>query len=69
MRKFWKVSFFLPYDLDLSVYYDVHLSCNLAFSANEVAWSEYSQLHLQNELVQKFGLASLQKCYLMDELE
>lgn len=45
---FWS---FLPYNFDFSIYYDVHLSSNLPFSANEVAWGEYSQLHLQDEVV------------------
>ena len=43
--------FLLPYDVDFSIYYDVHLSCNLAFPANEVTWGENSQFHFQHKVV------------------
>lgn len=63
----WKSLVSLPYHLNLSIYYNVHLSCNLSFSANQVTWGEYSQLHLQDELVQELRLAFLQKRHLMDQ--
>lgn len=58
---------YLPYDLDFAIYYDVHLSRNLAFSTDEVTWGEYTQLHLEDELVEKFRLTFLQKCYLTEK--